>query len=647
MSQVLNSLIISKGSDAQRQLEAIMQDNLEGYILSFMTAAPEMLENLDREPDLIFIDNVEGLLKRQDIEAIARRYARKTCVMVDADNSSDEDRRQLIKAGLDEIMSFSELKSDIGKYMLEKLIAFKRLADAETRIEQSEERFKAIIENSHDIIVLLDADGTILYTSPALGRQMMYAEWEILGQRLSDFMHDEDRIGFDYHLSQVVADASQGGKPIEFQFRSNTGEWRSLEAYAANLINNETVNAIVLNIRDMTEQRETERELEKYRLHLEALVDKRTREVEDAHAQANAVVAASPDALIAVDPDGYIQFISEHYRLIYPNSADILVPGRHIMEAFEAVTRELRLSPMDPRYDEMKEWWQKPKGSKEFRMQNRTWVRLQAKRMKEGKGIVISSTNISDYKRQQAQLAAQSAELGMALATEKKIVEQQKTFVTMVSHEFRTPLTIIDGNAQIIEARGDRIGHEILVKRAGNIRAGVERLVRLIETVLSAHVMDSGKLTINPAPCDPGTIIRSAVSEHKEISTGRNIQIKIGDLPRQMMLDEKIFRQMMGNLLSNAIKYSATGSLIEVHANEQSGRAIIEVRDEGVGIPESEIPRIFTKYFRASTSSGVSGSGIGLNLVKQFVELHGGEISLKSKVGVGTTVSIVLPIARA
>jgi signal transduction histidine kinase len=271
-------------------------------------------------------------------------------------------------------------------------------------------------------------------------------------------------------------------------------------------------------------------------------------------------------------------------------------------------------------------------------------VRVQARRMQETNGIVISTTNITDYKRQQALLAAQQAELETALAREKSIVEQQKTFVSMVSHEFRTPLTVIDGNAQIIHSRGDTIGKEALQKRATTIRAGVDRLVRLIDTILSSHALDVGKLVVEPTDCDLMKIIRDVCADQQDISPNHRMRIDIRGIPPVMKLDGKIIRHMLSNLVSNAVKYSPRANAVEVMAFREGRDVIIEVQDHGVGIPESEIKEVFSKYFRASTSAGIPGSGLGLTLVQQFVKMHGGTVNLRSKVGIGTVVTVSLPI---
>lgn len=642
MGKILNSLVISTGDATQTALEDIMLNNIEGYTPRFTTLTPDNLAMTEPMPDLVFIDNIYGT-NTEEISRITAVFAGRTQVLLDEDHD-EHTRRTFMKAGVDEVMSLAELRSPVGRHLLEKLLALKDLADAEALIEQSEERFRGIIEHAHDMITLLDADGTVLYTSPAFGRQMGYDAWEVLGQTIFDFVHESDRYILQQNFRRLLTEPSSAGMSMEFQFRNQAGGWRSLEAIASNLLNNVTVQAVVLNFRDVTEQKKAELELEQYRRHLEELVEQRTREAEAANQRADTVLAASPDTLIAVDEHGHISFMSQHYFQQYPKSAPKM-HGMHILDAFDLMADEVHLQRDDLRYSQMREWWKNPQGTREFRLASGMWVRLQARRMASTGEIVVSTTDISEYKRQQALLAAQSAELASALEKEKEIVEQQKTFISMVSHEFRTPLTIIDGNAQIILSRGSTLPREVLERRAVTIRSGVERLIRLIETLLSAHMLEAGRLNVELGDCNIAQLIEEVCTDQQDVSPNHQIKLSMRNLPPVMRLDEKVIRQMMANLLSNAVKYSPQSPLVEVMAFAEGENVVIEVTDYGVGIPEDEQPRIFGKYFRASTSGGIPGSGLGLSLVKQFVELHNGSIALRSKVGVGTAITITLPRA--
>lgn len=640
MPNILKGLVVASGPEIQQALENNMLNKLESNELRLVTCAPGETSAVDWKPDLVVAEGKDA--SGEDIGALFRAFPGKALIVLERDPKARRD--ELLRAGADEVLSLEELGSFAGRRLLERLLAFKAFADAESRAEQGEERFRDIIERSHDMITLFDGEATVLYVSPAFCRQMGFEPWEVLGQTLFDFVHDDDRISVEDGYRRLLRAPPAEGMSFEFRHRRKDGAWRNIEATASNLLGSATVQAVVFNSRDATVQKQTEVELEKHRLHLEQLVELRTREAEEANRRADAVLAASPDTLIAIDGQGRISFASQHYRTRYPRDAVAFAPGAHILDAFDVIARNILLPADDPRYAEMREWWKKPEGTREFRLAGGMWARLQARPVPGSDEIVISTTDITDYKRQQARLAAQSEALAAALEVEKGVVEQQKTFVSMVSHEFRTPLTIIDGNAQIIERRGETLDKETLTRRAVTIRTAVDRLVRLIETILSAHMIDRGKMTVNPVPCDLGMLIQEAVADQQDISPGHSIRTEIKGLPDKMRLDEKVMRHMLSNLLSNAVKYSPGKPQIDVAAFPQDGQAVLEVRDHGVGIPETELPRIFGKYFRASTSGGIPGSGLGLNLVKQFVELHRGTIDLKSRVGEGTVVTIRLPI---
>lgn len=507
MSQILYSLIISDTQLLQTALDNIMSNNIEDYSLSLVTYPRSRLGEVDRDPDLIFIDNSQGM-STTDVQQIINAFPNKTYVVLQDD--PEPHRRMFIRAGVDEVMSLSELQSDIGKHLLEKLMVWKALATAEEMVEKSEERFRDIIEHSHDMITLLDHDGTIIYNSPAFSRQMGYEAWEVLGKTIFDFVKPDEQEQLRDDFGAILAGTAEGGASLAFHFKRHDSQWRNIEATASNLLRNANVRAIVLNARDVTAEKLIEEELEKYRRHLEDLVAQRT------------------------------------------------------------------------------------------------------------------------------------AELEAALETERMIVNQQKTFISMVSHEFRTPLTIIDGNAQIIQSRGAQLDKGMLERRAGTIREGVTRLVRLIETILSEHVIDTGKLVLNIQPFSLSDLARQLIQEYREISPRHKIQIQASGACI-VAADEKLIRHTLNNLLSNAVKYSPQAEDIDMSISQNDDQVVIMVKDRGLGIPKEEQSKLFGKYFRASTSGGIPGSGLGLNLVKQFVELHGGTVTLDSDMGKGTIVTVRMP----
>ncbi len=247
-----------------------------------------------------------------------------------------------------------------------------------------------------------------------------------------------------------------------------------------------------------------------------------------------------------------------------------------------------------------------------------------------------------------SQRAEKAEELKEALAKEQKLSKLQREFVSMASHEFRTPLAIIDGTAQRMKSRADknRLTPEDAVKRIEKIRAAVRRMTRLMESTLTAARMEEGKAVVDIEPCDLKTIVAEVCARQKEIAPEHIVSCKLADLlPETIQADPSALEQVLTNLLSNAVKYAPPASDINVNVFEDEDHVVICVRDHGLGIDENDLPRIFERYFRAKTSIGTAGTGIGLSLVKSLVEMHDGTVNVESRKGEGSTFTIRLPIA--
>ncbi|MGI9417347.1 MAG: ATP-binding protein [Geminicoccaceae bacterium] len=235
-------------------------------------------------------------------------------------------------------------------------------------------------------------------------------------------------------------------------------------------------------------------------------------------------------------------------------------------------------------------------------------------------------------------------DLEAALNKERELSGLQRQFVSMVSHEFRTPLAIIDGNAQRLLRRIDKVTPDKLADVMGKMRVSVHRLTELMESMLSAARLEDGRIEFDPGECDIRTLIEETCSGYRELNRDHQFILDIDRLPAMISADQKLLRQVISNLVSNAIKYAPDGRRIWITAREDPPDHVrIAVRDEGIGIPEDELEMLFGRFFRASTSTGIPGSGIGLHLVKHLIDLHGGEVGVESREGEGTTFVVRLP----
>ncbi len=357
-----------------------------------------------------------------------------------------------------------------------------------------------------------------------------------------------------------------------------------------------------------------------------------------------ASLAASPDAFIVFDENRKIFFVSEHYRKAYPQNGYRMVRGLDVMEAFEMCCVEQDVSEDDPRYEKMKKFWTDLTGQAEYEMDDGRIWRMKCRHLLGGMGTIVTTTDITDYVNQQRELQQKSQELAEALENEKEASAIQKQFINMVSHEFRTPLSIIDGNAQILLRRTSTLDIADIQKRSRTIRSAVSRLVTMMEGVLSSNMLKTGKLELVRENFNVKQLLYDLCDAHTDLSKNHRIETNIDSLPDSVFLDKKVTILIASNLLANAIKFSREDDpLIRVTGQMENGHINISIEDNGIGIPENELGHIFERYYRATTASGIPGTGIGLNLVKDLIDLHEGRVEIKSLVGEGTTVMFSLP----
>ena len=276
---------------------------------------------------------------------------------------------------------------------------------------------------------------------------------------------------------------------------------------------------------------------------------------------------------------------------------------------------------------------------------------------KKGKPFqyVAIRTEITQQKQAEAELnkshaqlekkvAERTQELKTALEAEQDYNTLQKQFVSMASHEFRTPLSIIDMTAQRLLKRQGTMSDEQMAERYTKIRSAAQRITGLIERTLSSASLDEGKLSYTPVLCDIHDIITTCILAQTEISKDYIIESDLDELPDEITADPGHLNQVLTNLLSNAVKYSPKNKIINVKGWQEDQNILVSVTDQGIGIPETEIPKMFNRFFRTSNAAGIPGTGIGLNLVQQLLALQGGTIAVESTDGQGSTFIVTLPL---
>jgi two-component system, OmpR family, sensor kinase len=260
------------------------------------------------------------------------------------------------------------------------------------------------------------------------------------------------------------------------------------------------------------------------------------------------------------------------------------------------------------------------------------------------RSVVVFRDNAVALMKSQRRLIEQAATLEEALESEQRLTAQQRNFVYMTSHEFRTPLTIIDGHAQRLIKMSDRLDPAAIVERGERIRSAVQRMTNIMDSLLGASHLFDGQAVFQPTQLDPGALLREACQAHREATRSLNIIEDFENLPPTIDGDPKLLFHAFSNLISNAIKYSPAGSPIEVIARTERGGLLVQIRDHGMGIPARDREHVFQRFYRGGNATGIAGTGVGLHLVAIVVNLHQGEVQVESVEGAGSTFVVRLPV---
>jgi PAS domain S-box-containing protein len=261
-------------------------------------------------------------------------------------------------------------------------------------------------------------------------------------------------------------------------------------------------------------------------------------------------------------------------------------------------------------------------------------------------GFIGSCTDIHEQRMMNEELERlvhqRTTELNDALISEKEMNELKSRFVSMAAHEFRTPLSVVLSSTALVEQYTADDKNERIKKHLGRIRYSVTNLTNILNDFLSLDKLEQGNVEIEYQTFDIQRFIQSQIDDAQSLKkNGQQIHL-LYQGEAEVMLDQKKFRYVLMNLLSNALKYSGEGSDIKINViNDQ--RLCVTVEDQGIGIPEEEQKFMFNKFFRAANTDNIQGTGLGLTIVKRYVELMNGTISFRSTAGIGTIFTIALP----
>ena len=251
--------------------------------------------------------------------------------------------------------------------------------------------------------------------------------------------------------------------------------------------------------------------------------------------------------------------------------------------------------------------------------------------------VLVNALDITERKQAEQELLR-------ALTREKELSQLKSNFVSLVSHEFRTPLGVISSSSEILRDYLTELSEAERREHLDSIASNTLRMSKLMEEVLVLGRLDAGKMAFEPAELDLGTLCRGLVDE---VLSATNqvcaINLTLEGLPGEACADARLLRHILINLLVNAVKYSEPGGKVDFGVRREGTQAVFSIRDRGIGIPEADRSRLFNAFQRGGNVAARHGTGLGLVIVKRCVDLHGGNVELRSKVGEGTLVTVSVP----
>lgn len=491
---------------------------------------------------------------------------------------------------------------------------------AESSLLRREQEFRALVENAPDIITRFDRELRHLYVNPAIERATDLSARDFIGKTHQELGMPSELASFWRESLQSVFETGIE-QQIEFNFLAPKGlkyyQSRHVPEFGADG-SIETVLAIARDITTLKQAEEAVRESEE-----------RFRQIAENIQEVFWMSSPNPYQIIYISP-GYEQIWGRTCESLYEQPLswfDATHPedGDRIRSLLEKPTQD----EFDLEYRIVR-----PDGSIR-------WIRDRAFPIQNSQGQVYRVAGIAEDITARKQVEEETYK---TLQKERELSDLKSRFVSMTSHEFRTPLTTIQSSAELLERYRDRFSPEKQLTHLHRIQIAVDRMTQMLNDILILGKAEAGKLEFNPAPVDLVQFCRTLVEDLQLAVKNQNALVfscQCQCIPSNV--DEKLLRQILTNLLSNAIKYSPSGSTIEFSLTGLNNQAIFKIQDQGIGIPPEDQAHLFESFHRAKNVGTIEGTGLGLAIVKQCVDLHRGEIIVESEVGQGTTFTVILP----
>lgn len=484
-------------------------------------------------------------------------------------------------------------------------------------LQSTLEKSASLLQAISDGFMIVDHQGVVIDINAEGERILRRSYGALVGKRLTHEM--PDLLNTDAYAAFAIAVQEQ--KPVLVtEFYSFLDAWVQVRGYP-------TEEGYAVYFKDVTAQIEAEEKLRQSEERYRGIVD----------SQVDLVCRYLTDTTLTFVNDAYCQFFGKGREELLGTS-------------FLPLSAESHYERIVSRIAELHEG-AKP-GVSEVPTLNQSgeirWIEWVDFGITDERGKVIAiqavGRDITRAKQaEQERVYAQSLEV--ELAKERELREFKDRFISLVSHEFRTPLSIIRSSTQILMRYIDKLSPDRIAEKLMGVEEQVTRMFTLMDDVLLISKGSAKKIAFQPELMDVGEFSERLIESIRLSDQGRHhFSLTTQGLNGIVPLDRRLLEHILINLLSNAAKYSSEGSPVSLTVEQCEKCLRFSVTDEGIGIPEEDADKLFEAFHRAGNVGTVAGTGLGLAIVRQSVEVHGGSIDFKSEIGKGTTFMVTIPL---
>lgn len=498
--------------------------------------------------------------------------------------------------------------------------------------------YKVLFETAAESLVVTDEKGSIVLVNARTNEMFGYTGEELIGQKLEILLPEKYRHDHVKHRSAYNKSPKQRsmGIGMDLWARRKDGSEFPVEV-SLNYFKTGEKTFVMGLVTDITERHKAEEQIKKMNEELEKIVEERTKELEESRRLYQIVARNFPDGTINVfDKDLNYVFAEGSELFKYGITSEKLVGTDYTIRLPEEVRDEVR--------EKLKAVFHGTNATFEFEVRNNFYlINAVALHNLDGKieEIMMVEQNITRKKQVEE-------DMKRALEKEKQLNELKSRFVSMASHEFRTPLSTILSSSSLVEKYLNKDGIDFATAKENTsrhlkrIKSSVGNLTSILNDFLSLDKLDQGKVEIKPTLFQIDKFAEELIEEiQATLKKGQKI-IYTHSGKTEVYLDKQMLKNILYNLISNASKYSPEDSTIEFTSNLDKTGLKISVTDHGIGIPDSDQEHLFQRFFRAKNVTNIQGTGLGLNIVKRYSDLLKGKISFESKEQKGTTFSLFI-----